>query len=162
MEAGPEIPPDRPPPRHRAPRVQVLRRIEDIERIEYTDGLAAVEVPVALLDELPLVNDARMDGPRLVRLMRSIRAKGFTPSDPVICRIGMKGRWVVVDGGHRLTAAKLIAREFWTNLFGPKIDRIYFLLFTTPGSWRKVREAAADIGVRVPPREPPDGSDACA
>ncbi len=150
------------PPRQRAPRIQTIRSVEDVEGLEFTDGLAAVEVPVALLDELPLVNDERLDGPRLLRVMRSIRANGFSPAQPVICRVGMKGRWVVVDGGHRLTAARAIAREFWTNLFGAKVDRIYFLLFTTPGSWRKVREAAADVGAEVPPRELPPRSDAWA
>lgn len=127
------------------PRVQYIATESDLDRIEFTDGLAAVEVPVELLPKLPLSNDQRSDGPRLDRLVQSIRDRGYVPTAPIICRIGMKGRWVVTDGGHRLTAARIVSSEFWTNFWGPKIATLYFLLFTTPGSWKKVREIAADL-----------------
>jgi len=128
------------------PRIQYIASAEDLDRIEFTDGLAAVEVPVELLHKLPLVGHERFEGPRLDRLVNSIRDRGYVPTTPIICRIGMKGRWVVADGGHRLTAARIVSSEFWTNFWGKKIATLYFLLFTTPGSWKKVREIAGDIG----------------
>lgn len=129
-----------------APKIQYLSDISAIDAIRFEDGLAAVEVPVALLSELPLKNHERTDGPRLKRLLTSMRDRGYVSLAPIICRVGMKGRWVVTDGGHRLTAAKIVAGEFWTNLWGPKVSTLYFLLFTTPGSWRKVRAIAGELG----------------
>jgi len=130
----PAVPPER------VPRVQYIRKVQDLYDIRFSsDGLAAVEVPFRLLDTLPLVGEKREMGPRLAALVESIRRRGYMPTDPIICRIGMKGRWVVVDGGHRITAARIVGREFWSNLFGPKVRTLYFLLFTTEGSWIKLR-----------------------
>lgn len=129
-----------------APRIQRVRTIDDLEHLFFSDGLAAVEVPFRLLDAVPLSNERRQPGPRLSRLKRAIRRNGYQPREPVVCRVGMKGRWVVTDGGHRITAAREVAREWWTNLFGPKVVTLYFLLFTTPGSWSKIREVAAREG----------------
>lgn len=134
----------------RAPKVQYIQSEADLGRIDFHDDLAAVEVPIGLVDALPLKNWQRTPEPRLDRVMRSIRARGYVPTDPVICRIGMKGRWVVADGGHRLTAARKVAGEFWTNLCRPKVRTIYFLLFTTPGSWSKVASIAADMKATSP------------
>ena len=145
----------------RAPRVQYIATEAGLDEIEFTDGLAAVEIPFALLDRVPLSNEVRQPGPRLRRLKRAIRNEGFRPVDPIICRVGMKGRWVVVDGGHRITAAREVGRECWANLFGPKVRTLYFLLFTTSGSWSKLREAActakagADLPVSPLPEVPP-------
>lgn len=133
------------------PRIQFLRRAEDIDRIEFTDGLAAVEVPFSLIDALPLSNEVRQFGPRLEAVMHSIRRNGFRPTQPIICRVGMKGRWVVVDGGHRITAARIVGREWWANLFGPRVLTLYFLLFTTPGSWSKLRAVAPELDIGKPP-----------
>ncbi|MCI4660477.1 MAG: ParB/RepB/Spo0J family partition protein [Neomegalonema sp.] len=119
--------------------MQFIRSIEDINGIAFEDGIAAVEVPVELLPDLPLKNDFRGPSIRLQAVEASIRDKGFTPLEPIIARIGQKGRWIVVDGGHRLTAARSVSREFWTNLFGPKIRTLYFLLFETPRSWGKLK-----------------------
>jgi hypothetical protein len=141
--------------RPRAPRIQYVCRVEDIDRIEFTDGLAAVMVAAPLLDELPLVGEHRAESEKLARLRRSIRVRGFVPTDPIICRVGMKGRWVVVDGGHRITAARQVMRETWCNLWGPKVAELYFLLFTTPGSWKKLRHLAEAEGA-LPPEPPED------
>ncbi|GMG83495.1 hypothetical protein LNKW23_27080 [Paralimibaculum aggregatum] len=129
-----------------APKVQYLRSAEDIDRISFQDGLAAVEVPFDLLPALPLSNDERFASPRLARLIRSIRQTGYSSTAPIICRIGMKGRWVVVDGGHRITAARKLGRPCLANLFRRRVGTLYFLLFTTEGSWRKVR-AIMDTGL---------------
>ncbi|MEM8598029.1 MAG: ParB/Srx family N-terminal domain-containing protein [Pseudomonadota bacterium] len=124
----------------KAPPLQRLEAVNDLYDISFTvDGLAAVEVPFALLDSLPLVGAERGDGPRLTALLTTIRRTGFRPRDPIICRIGMKGRWVIVDGGHRVTAARIVGRSFWSWLFGRRVERLYFLLFTTPDSWCKLR-----------------------
>lgn len=115
--------------------VQRIEQREDLNRIAFEDGMAAVEVPVELLDEIDFRNDARTESPRLTRLETAIRSEGFQPVEPIVARIGRKGRWVVIDGGHRLTAARKISGETWANLFGPKVRSLYFLLFTTPQSW---------------------------
>ena len=130
-------------PDTKQPGVEVIRRPEDLDRIEFHDGLAAVEVPFELLEHIPFAGEKREGGPRLERIIRSIRRDGYRPVDPVVCRIGMKGRWVVVDGGHRITAARRVGREWWSNLCRPKVRWLYFLLFTTPGSWSKVRAEVA-------------------
>ncbi|MEL6316064.1 MAG: ParB N-terminal domain-containing protein [Pseudomonadota bacterium] len=122
----------------RAPALQRVETEEDLEKIEFMDGLAAVEAPAALLDKIAFKNDRRLDSARLAAVEGSIRTRGYVPFDPVIARIGRKGRWVVVDGGHRLTAARRVMRAFWPNLFGPKVRRIYFLLYETPLSRSKM------------------------
>lgn len=124
----------------RAPSVQYIHRRSDLRRIRFQDGAALVEVPVELLRYIRFKNDKREGGDRLQRVERSIRNRGFVPLEPIIARIGQKGRWVIVDGGHRLTAARRVAGEFWANLFGPKVRTLYFLLFETPRSWRKAPE----------------------
>jgi len=122
----------------RAPKWQVLRSINDLDKIEYVDGMAEVEVPIALVGKLPLKNHERVDSPRLRALMASIRAKGYSSLEPIVVRIGRAGRWVVVDGGHRLTAAQLVSREYWANLFSPKVGRLSFLVYHTPLSYSRV------------------------
>ena len=57
-----------------------------------------------------LKNDARADEARVRRLARVIAARGYDSRQPVICRIGQKGKWIVVDGGHRLTALRTLYR----------------------------------------------------
>lgn len=143
----------------KAPTVQYIRHPDQLSEIVFTDGLAAVEVEAGLLDALPLANDERSDGPRLRRLMRAIRREGFRPIEPIICRIGMKGRWVVVDGGHRLTAVRRLLASPFAWLFPPRIGTLYFLLFTTEGSWKKVRDVAGAGSLpETPPETPPDAS----
>lgn len=136
------------------PRLQFPKTPGDLERLRFDDGIAAVMVPFPLLAHVTVTNDRRQESPRLARVRRSIRLRGFVPMRPIICRIGMRGRWVVVDGGHRLTAARQVAGEFWPNLWAPRVRDLYFLLFTTPGSWSKLR-AVAGPAVDLPENPPP-------
>lgn len=121
----------------KAPRIFRIETEEDLDRIPFEDGMAAVEVPARLLDKLELKHDSRGDSLRLRALERSIRDRGFQPVEPITARIGRKGRWIVINGGHRITAARHVMGEFWTNLFGPKVTSFYFILFTNPESWSK-------------------------
>lgn len=123
--------------------VQRLLAVEDIDRIVFEDGVAAVEVPVELLPHIEFKNDERGDSPRLQAVEQSIRDRGFVPTDPIIARIGAKARWVIIDGGHRLTAARHVAEEFWSNLLRRKVRTLYFLLYETERSWHKVGRPAA-------------------
>lgn len=111
---------------------------DDLATIQFIDGIAEVEVPVAKLDLLPLKHYKRYESPRLTSVMRSIRAKGYSTLDPIICRIGARGRWIVIDGGHRLTAARLVSREFPTLFWRTDLGDITFLLFETARSYSKL------------------------
>lgn len=127
---------------HPALNVQNIETREDLDRIEFVDGVAAVMVAVEVLKYIRFKNDKRENSARLQDVKQSIRANGYNAQDPIIVRIGQKGRWIIVDGGHRLTAARQVAREFFTNLLGPKVRDLYFILFTTPRSWTKVKHLA--------------------
>ncbi|MEL6977698.1 MAG: ParB/RepB/Spo0J family partition protein [Pseudomonadota bacterium] len=122
--------------------VQYIRNRVDLGRIAFVDGVAAVEVPVELLAHIRFKNADRQPSPRLDAVARSIRDRGFIPTDPIIARIGQKGRWIIVDGGHRLTAARAVSAEFWSNLLQKKVRTLYFLLFETERSWSKCRDRA--------------------
>lgn len=134
------------------PQMQRITTPDELSRIVFTDGLAAVTMPVEMLDHIQFKNDRREIGPRLAQLEHSIMCRGYVPMEPIIVRIGQKGKWVVVDGGHRLTAARKIANSFWSNLFSKKVGDLYFLLFTSPRSWAKVRVLApqADLSETPP------------
>ena len=121
--------------------VQYIRTPEDFDHIVFTDGVAAVEAPAELLRHVRFKNDKRGPGPRLDAVMRSISDRGYQPVNPIIARIGQKGKWVVVDGGHRLTALRRLANGFWNRLFGRKLGNVYFLLYETDRSWAKVEHA---------------------
>ena len=120
------------------PKVFRVRTEADLDRISFDDGMVAVDVPADLIDRLELKHTDRGDSPRLQGLMRSIRDRGFQPVEPISVRIGRKGRWVVINGGHRLTAARWVMRGFWANLFGEKVRTFYFILFTDPESWAEI------------------------
>ena len=137
------------------PGVQYLSSIEDLGGISFVDGLAAVEVPIEIVRQIPFKNDYRDRSPRLIRIEKSIRNRGYDNTLPIIVRVGQKGRWVIVDGGHRLTAARTVASEFWSNLLSKKVRTLYFLLFTTPRSWAKVKRIAeATMPHAVLPQSP--------
>lgn len=125
----------------RAPSLTRLRSLEDINGIEFIDGVAEVEVPIELLDQIPLKHSEREYSPRLERVVQAIRRDGYSTLDPIICRVGALGNWVVIDGGHRITAAKRVSREFFTNLFGEKVHDLTFILFQTPMSYSKLKPA---------------------
>ncbi len=122
----------------RPPKLQRIRSAEDLDRIEFVDGIAEVEVPVELLELLPLKHDERSDSPRLDAVERSIRAKGYSSVAPIVCRIGPLGRWVVVDGGHRLTAVERVAKDFWTKFWRRDLGDITFILYETESSYSKL------------------------
>ncbi|MEM7621423.1 MAG: ParB N-terminal domain-containing protein [Pseudomonadota bacterium] len=126
-----------------SPGVQRISKVDDIKNIEFHNEMALVEVPVSLLDKLPLKNDFRSNSSRLMKVLNAIRWNGYNNRDPVIARVGRAGRWVIEDGGHRLTAAKIVTREFWTNLLTRKIKYITFLLYETENSYSKLHEAEA-------------------
>lgn len=119
----------------KAPKLFQIRDERDLDRIPFVNGMAAVMMPAKLLPKIQFRNDDRGASPRLAALERSIRNNGYQPHDPITVRIGRKGRWVVIDGGHRLTAVRHILGEFWTNLFRRKVRDLYVVLFTTEGSW---------------------------
>lgn len=126
--------------------IQRISALDDIDQIRFHDGLAAVEAPMALVRKIRFKNHLRGASPRLSAVEKSIRDKGYRPIDPIIIRIGQKGRWIVVDGGHRLTAAQEVDDEFWTNLFNRRVRNLYFLLFATARSWTKLkRKVAPDL-----------------
>ncbi len=114
------------------PGVQWVESATDLDRIQYFEDMAEIEVPVAALDKLPFKNEDRGDSYRLDAVMRSIRREGYNNAVPIIVRLGRRGRWVIVDGGHRLTAARRVSKEFFTNLLRPKVRTISFLLYKTP------------------------------
>ena len=122
------------------PKYQRVNDIQDITGLEFIDGLAEVEVPINLLDKLPLKNHERSNSPRLRKLLKAIRRNGYSSIDPIVIRIGRMGRWVVVDGGHRLTAARRVSKEFWANLFSKKVGPLVFYVFETPISYSKMKQ----------------------
>ncbi len=123
----------------RIPKLTRITRPEDLDEIEFVDGLAEVEVPIELLESVPLKHAERLNSPRLDRVVQSIRSEGYSSLEPIVCRVGALGNWVVIDGGHRITAAKRVAQEFFTNLFGGKVGDLTFILFQTPMSYSKLR-----------------------
>lgn len=124
----------------RAPDTQVMREKRDLARIVFTDGVAVVETPVALLNHIKFKNDVRGPGPRLDAVRRSIQSRGYIPTDPIVARIGQRGRWIIVDGGHRLTALRGALRSFWARLLGPPGGMVYFILYETERSWAKAQQ----------------------
>jgi hypothetical protein len=114
------------------PSVQWVESAADLDHIQFFDEMAEIEVPVASLGKLPFKNEDRGDSARLDAVMRAIRRDGYNNAEPIIVRLGRRGRWVVIDGGHRLTAARRISKEFFTNLFNQKVKTVHFLLYRTP------------------------------
>ena len=114
------------------PGVQWVETAADLDHVEFYENMAEIEVPVTALDKLPFKNEDRGSSGRLDVVMRSIRRDGYNNAEPIIVRLGRRGRWVIVDGGHRLTAARRVSREILTNLFGRKVRTIHFLLYRTP------------------------------
>jgi plastocyanin len=121
-----------------APRTQRITRPEDLSTIVFSEeGMAAVMAPAELLDRIAFKNDQREESPRLAAVRRSIETHGYDPTQPIIVRVGQKGKWVVVDGGHRLTAVRQICGSWWKRTFCKRIGDLYFLLFLTPRSYAK-------------------------
>lgn len=121
-----------------ANQVQRISSAEDLEKIEFLNGLAEIEVPIEHLHLLPLKNEDRNDSARLRSVEETVRHNGYNNLEPVVAYVGRRGRWVIIDGGHRITAARHVSKEFLTNLFGPKVRSIFILLHQTPISNSRV------------------------
>ncbi|MDX2257337.1 MAG: ParB N-terminal domain-containing protein [Hyphomicrobiaceae bacterium] len=130
-----------------------IRHPDDIHAIEFVDGVAEVEVPIELIDHVPIKNFERLDSPRLQAVVKSIRQNGYSSLAPIVCRVGALGNWVVMDGGHRITAARLVAREVLTNLWGQKVGDLTFILYQTPMSYSKLK-SRAEAGLIGPESRP--------
>lgn len=138
--------------------LQHLSRPRDLAQIRFVEGLATVSVDATLLRRIRFKNARRNDMARIAELRRRIAAYGYIPTTPVICRIGQKGKWVVVDGGHRLTALKHLYAHHpryrltqWAWRLGRRVpllsgmvrwlfgvpDRVYCILFLGPRSNRR-------------------------
>ena len=126
------------------PRVQFLTDANQLDQLQFTNGMAAVEVPILVVHQIPFRNDKRERSGRLKRVERSVRNLGYNNAEPIICRVGAKGRWVVIDGGHRLNAARTVSAEWWTNLLSRKVHTLYFILFTSALSWSKLTGEPAE------------------
>lgn len=114
------------------PGVQRVTCAEDLTNVTFHDDMAEIVVPIEAIDKLPFKNEFRSDSKRLRAVERQIRYHGYNNFEPVIVRLGRRGRWVIVNGGHRVTAARRISKEFFTNLFEKKVQNIHFLLYRTP------------------------------
>ncbi|MCP5432127.1 MAG: ParB N-terminal domain-containing protein [Alphaproteobacteria bacterium] len=126
------------------PKAQWVELPEDLSAIEFVEDVAHIIVPIEAVDRLPFKNEQRGDTERLRKLIRSIRRHGYNNFFPIVVRLGRRGRWVIVDGGNRLTAARIVSREFFTNLFGRKVRDIYFILFRTPLSNTRIDDPPDD------------------
>ena len=126
------------------PQVQYLTDASRRDQLQFTDGMAAVEAPIWVVRQIPFRNDERERSRRLRRVERSIRVHGYNNAKPIICRVGAKGRWVVIDGGHRLNAARTVSAEWWSNLWTLKVRTLYFILFTSALSWSKLTDEPSE------------------
>ena len=133
--------------------LQRVDTVQDLRAIAFTRGLAAVMVSSSVLPRIAFKNHQRTGSLRVEALAERIADYGYQPRDPIICRIGRRGKWVVVDGGHRLSAlarqqdigwrglARRVLRRLglaapaWLapTLEPPHFD-VYFILFTSERS----------------------------
>ncbi|MEM7778115.1 MAG: ParB N-terminal domain-containing protein, partial [Pseudomonadota bacterium] len=118
----------------RLPGLQRVETAEDIARIVFVDDMAEIEVPIEAFDHLPLTNAHRDDSGRLSAVTSSIRWRGFDNFDRIIARLGRRGRLSIVNGGHRLTAARKVAKEWLPNLFRRKVTTVQMIVFRTANS----------------------------
>ena len=123
------------------PEIQYVKKLADLDTLLFVDDVAKIMVPVGLVDRLPFKNEFRGDSARYRDVLNAIRRHGYNNFDPIVVRLGRRGRWVIVDGGHRLMAAQKVSKEFLTNLFGRKVRDIYFVLFRTPLTNTRIDEA---------------------
>jgi len=126
------------------PGVQWIEKPEDLDKVVFVDDLAEIEVPVEALHLMPFKNDFRGDDGRTALVAESIRSQGYNNLNPICLRLGRRGRWVVEDGGHRLTAARIVSSEFFTNLLDKKVRSLHFILRRTESSNTLPPEEEAD------------------
>lgn len=113
-----------------------IRRAEDLDSIVFEDGVAALEVPIELLPRIRLKNHRRQPSDRLDAVKRSIRAKGWSPMEPIVARLSRKGKWVILDGGHRITALREFLNSLACRWFGVRLcavsGSLYVILHDRP------------------------------
>lgn len=126
------------------PNTQRVTSEADLKKLTFTDDMAEIEVPIEFLDLVPFRNEERGDSERLREVERQIRYNGYNNMEPVVVTLGQNDRWVIIDGGHRVTAAKKISREFFTNLFNRKVNSLHFTLHRTPLSKEELKEKKAN------------------
>ena len=107
---------------------------KSIKKQIHRQGFAAVDLTLDQIEKLNLVNDDRgtdRENERFWRLVRAIRDNGYASSDAL--RIFyLEDRFVLVDGGHRLNAARKVAKEWLSNLFQEKVHYISCLVTDGP------------------------------
>ncbi|WP_420404308.1 hypothetical protein [Nisaea sp.] len=109
-------------------------------------GFAEVDLTLDQIQKLHLINDDRgtdRQNDRFWRLVRAIRDHGYASSDPLHI-FYLDDSFVLVDGGHRLSAARKVAEEWLSNLFREKVH--YISCLVTPGPL----ENMIDSNRRVP------------
>lgn len=111
------------------PPARLIRSLDDLKTLDFVDGVAEVDVPIELVDQLPLIGEERPDTERLRRLVEIIRRDGYGGGPRIVIQLDHAGNWSIIDGGHRVTAARQVAREFWPNLFGRKVTTLQFVLY---------------------------------
>lgn len=116
------------------PGLQRIETVEDLRRIVFVEDMAEIEVPIEAFDHLPLQNAARADSERYRKVVSSIRWRGYDNFDRITARLGRRGRLSIVNGGHRLKAARQVAREWLPNLFKRKVKTIQMIVFRTANS----------------------------
>lgn len=114
--------------------LQRVETEEDLRNLIFHEDMAEIEIPVEALEKLPFTNDHRADSHRLQAVEERIRRYGFDNFDRIVARMGRRGRLSIVNGGHRLTAARNVAKEFWANLTGKKVTTIQMIVFRTINS----------------------------
>ncbi len=102
--------------------------MRDLKKLDFRQGYAIAEIDIEDLHHFQVVNAERVESPRLQRVRNAIREEGYNNLEPIMARLTPSGKIYVEDGGHRLTAAHQVNREFLSNLFGNKVDIISFLL----------------------------------
>ena len=135
-------------PESRWPGLQRVETADDLSRIVFVDDMAEIEIPIEAIDNVPWQNAERLDSERYRKVLNSIRLRGYDNFDRITARIGRRGRLSIVNGGHRLKAAKQVAKEWWPNMFGRKVKSIQMIVFRT-------RNSATMVGVPDGAPEPP-------
>lgn len=126
--------------------IQRIRRAEDLDKIIFEDGVAALEVPIALLPRIRFKNHVRQPSARLDAVKRSIRNRGWSPLEPIVARRTRKGKWLILDGGHRVTALRDLLQSLACRWFGlrrrPVSGALYVILHERRRRKRRVRGVA--------------------
>lgn len=122
-----------------APSIIRIRSAEDLDNITFENGVAALEVPIELLPKIRFKNHRRQPSARLDAVKRSIRNHGWSPLEPIVARRSKKGKWVIMDGGHRVTALSEFLGGLAYRLFGARFCPVSGSLYVILHERRKLR-----------------------